>query len=289
MKTTVLLVIAFLSMTGLRASGGDDPKPFDLTTLLGETFQRCRIIKVTPEAITISHDSGVSKIPFENLSDEWKKRFHYSPEKADAFQKEEAVRRAIAEEKRRQARKDYERLQTRQLAERAAAESSWLQKLEEAIVQQQVETATAAAFATPTQPGLAVPRPGDPTPYFRAGLLTSRTSTAGATLPSAAEVLIPATTPIGQVYTPGATPSQAYIINQGAVYTPGDGSLYYLNGGYINPGYVSPGYVTPPLRPFAPTIVCPPATVRPGPAFVPILPGGGISVRPGAGAFRPVR
>lgn len=298
MKITVLLVLAVLSMTGLSASSGDDQKPFGLTTLLGETFQHCRIIKVTPEAITVSHDSGVSKIPFEHLSDEWKKRFHYSPEKADAFQKEEAVRRAIAEEKRRQARREYETLRTKQLGERRAAVSPWIEKLAETIARQQVEAATAAAFATPTLPGLLIPRPGDPTPYSRAGLLTSRTSTPGSTLPSAAEVLIPATTPIGPVYTPDATPSQSYIINQGVLFTPGDGSIDYFNPGYIspgyfipgyvNPGYVSPGYVVPPVRPFRPTTVCPPAVVRPGPAFSPVRPGV-TPLRPGSGGFRPVR
>lgn len=292
MKTAVLLALIFVGMTGLPASGGDNQKPFELTTLLGETFHGCRIIKATPESITVSHESGVSRIPFENLNDEWKNRFHYSPEKASAFQKEEAARRSLAEEKRRQAQKDLEKANSRQMAERVAAEGRWLLKLQEAIVQQQVEAATAAAFAAPTQPGLRVPAPGDPTPYFRAGLLASRSPTAGgAALQSAADVLIPATTPIGQVYTPEGTPSQRYIINQGTLFTPGDGTIYYGTSGYYGGYYgtpgcaIPPGTVYPPATLHPPTIVCPPSTFRP----FPLLPGGGVTIRPGSGGFRPVR
>lgn len=291
MKTTVLLVLMMMSATGLRSLGGDDQKPFDLTTLLGETFERCRIIKVTPDAITVTHDRGVSKIPFENLDDGWKKRFHYSQEKAGAFRKEEEARRVLADEIRRQARKDRDTTQARQKAEQAAAQNRWLDKLQEAIVQQQVEVATAAAFSAPTQPGLRVLPPGDPSPYFRAGLLASKSSAGGTALPSAADVLIPAATPIGQVYTPEAAATQRYIINQGTIFTPGDGTIYYGYPGYHhyyygNPGYyINPGYVAPPATIHPPVPLYPPTTVRPFPAS----PGVGAPIRPGSGTFRPLR
>ncbi len=284
MKTTVWLVFILLSSTVLRALNGDNQKPFDLTTLLGETFQHCRIIKATPEGITVLHDGGVSKIPFENLNDDWKKLFNYSPDKSSAFQKEEAARRTLAEEKQRQAQKEYEQLQTKQLSAVATAENRRLQKLEEAIAKQQVEAAAAAAMAVVSQPGLMIPLPGDPTPYFNTGVMTSRTSTVGSahpTVQSTMEVHVPATTPITQIYTPGGASGQRYIINQGAVFTPGDGTIYYVNPGYMNPGYITPGYTNQPI------FICPPTTIRPSipvrPA--PVIRNSSTNIRVGSGVI----
>src|SRR5438046_975889 len=101
MKFSLLLALISLSATALRAVDGEDQKPFELTTLLGETFHACRIIKATPEAITVAHDKGVTKVPFDNLRDEWKVLFHYTPAKAREFLKEEQQRLAAAEVKRR--------------------------------------------------------------------------------------------------------------------------------------------------------------------------------------------
>ncbi len=251
MKTSVLLVFILLCSTDLRAAEGDNQKPFDLTTLVGETFQNCRIIKTTPEGITVLHDRGVTRISFENLNDHWKKLFDYSPEKSKAFQKVEAARLALAEEKRRQ---------SNQPVAPATAESQRLMKLEEAIAHQQVEAAAATAIATVSLPGLMIPLPVDPTPYFDAGFMTPRASkvrNAVANVQSTTEVLVPATTPITQIYTPGITGGQRYIINQGTVFTPGDGTLYYINPGYTNSGYFTPVYTNPPI------IICPPQHVRP--------------------------
>jgi hypothetical protein len=279
MKTTVLLVLFLSTAAGLRVLGSEDKPSFDLTTLRGESFQHCRIIKATPEGITIAHDNGVSKISFENLNDEWKKLFHYSSEKASAFQKEEAARLASAEEKRLQARKEHEKSEAQRRGEASAVEQRRLQQLEEAIAFQQVGTAAAAAAS---QPGLLIPLAGDPTFYLVAGATTSRTSMvgrAGSTVQSFTEVAIPATTPIGQVYTPGATRSQRYIINQGAVFTTGDGTLYDISPGYVSPGYFTPGYYNPPV------ILCPPVTTRPGSPASPVPhatpPGATIRVGPG--------
>ncbi|MCE9520561.1 MAG: trichohyalin-plectin-homology domain domain-containing protein [Verrucomicrobia bacterium] len=260
MKTTQLLVFILLSTTNLCAADGDNQKPFDLTTLLGQTYQHCRIIKATPEAITISHDTGVAKIPFENLNDDWKTRFNYSPEKAQAFQKAEAARLTQAEEMRRELQKEKEKQLTKQISDAAAAENRRWQKLEEALAWQFVDAAAATAVAAVAQPGLMLPQPGDPAPYFDAGLIASRSPvvrSAVPAVPASTEALVPATTPITQIYTPSNNGGQRYIINQGSVFTPGDGSLYYVNPGYPYPGYITPVYTNPPI------IICPPQHVRP--------------------------
>src|SRR5205814_2481547 len=134
------------------AAGGDEQRPFDLTTALGETFHNCRIIKALPDGITVAHDTGVTKIPFENLSEDWSIQFHYSPEKARAFQADEAERRAAAEAKRRLAQTDFEKYQSKRMDQLAAAEKAaakaaekrWL-RLQEEFAQQQAEAAAAAA------------------------------------------------------------------------------------------------------------------------------------------------
>ena len=96
-------------------------------------------------------------------------------------------------------------------------------------------------------PGTLLPLPGESVPVIAGGTVATGISPGGATT----QVLVPPTTPITQVYTPAVTGGQRYIINQGAVFTPGDGTIYYINPGYS--GYV-PGYVYPPP-------VCPPGAV----------------------------
>ena len=53
------------------------------------------------------------------------------------------------------------------------------------------------------------------------------------------EIGVPVMPPITGIYTPGVNSSgQRVIVNQGTVFTPGDGSVYYVNpygGGYVNP------------------------------------------------------
>jgi hypothetical protein len=255
MKSKLLMAAAILLAAVLPAADFDGKKPFRLTTLLGETFENCRILKVTPDGISVAHDVGVSKIPFTNLSDEWKALFHYDPEKAREFREEEERKRAAANAKLREVQREYEKVQTKQMAELALAESKRA-ALAEKIAKQQAEDLRAASG---TAPGGLVPLPGDVSPAVGMSI--------GAGVPTitpGSPVIIPQTTPLGQPYTPGVTGGQRYIINQGAIFTPGDGSLYYINpyvGGYPYGYGYGYGYGNQPV------IVCPPATttIKPTP------------------------
>ena len=107
-------------------------------------------------------------------------------------------------------------------------------------------------------------------------LAEARLPTGGATTAqSATEVLVPPTAPLSQVYTPGVNTSQRYIIHEGTMFTPGDGSIYYINPGYS--GFV-PGYVYPPP-------VCTPGVItnRPMPrsGFNATIQSGSTSIRIG--------
>lgn len=220
MKALFQLLLVIWGVTVLRAAEPVIQKPIELTTLLGETYHNARIIKATPDAITVVHDAGVSKVSFESLSDEWKKMFHYDADKAREFQKQEEIKRQVAEENRKNVQKEYEDKTNKQMAELALRERQRME-FEAKLARQQAESA-------PKTSGL-----------------TSTT-----------EVVVPLTTPITQVYTPGYTRGQGVqstIINEGTIFTPGDGRLYYINPGYINPGYSGPVYYTPPYTiPYCP-------------------------------------
>ena len=245
MKAAVLLLVLLCQAIVLRAAI-EEEAPFDLKTLIGQTYHGCRIIKVTPEAITVSHDSGVAKIAFDVLNDEWRTRFHYDPVRADAFQKEEAARRALAEEQRREMLKRT----VRTLAAKSAVERNPV-TIVDGIAEQQAEAAAAAVAAVLCQPGVLVVMPGDPMPLLAANITVPRSSpiatssTTGPPVSSYSEVVIPPITPLSQIYTPGVSTSQHYIINDGSVFTAGDGTLYNTypyNPYYVNPGYIAPVY-----------------------------------------------
>src|ERR1700755_779728 len=99
MKGALLAMLIFLSTTSLRAG---ERTPFELTNLLGETYHNCRILKVTPAALTVAYDNGVAKVPFDLLGDAWRDLYHYDPEKARNFMDREEEKRKQAEEKQKE-------------------------------------------------------------------------------------------------------------------------------------------------------------------------------------------
>jgi hypothetical protein len=230
MKSHLLIALIGLAVCGLRAADADEPKPFTIQTILGETFRNCHVIKVTPAALTLAHDYGVTKIPFNLLADEWKKLFHYDPDKAREFEKQEARQRQLAEEKSKALNRERERrenkhmaqleeLEKQQLAEQARREKEW----QEAVARQ-----ATAANAGPVPP--LAPYPGDPK---QQGVVTTT------------EVVVPPVTPIGTPYTPGVGRSQTYVYPNSAGYyvVPGNGGIF------ITPGQGYPNNYCPPNNP----------------------------------------
>jgi hypothetical protein len=263
MKASLPLAFLFILSAFLRADEPKEQKPFDVTTLLGETYHHCRIIKVTPEAITLAHETGVSKVSFELLGDEWRTRYHYDPDKARVFVKEEDEKRRRAEAERKRLQKDYEEFETGKMAQLALEESKRAQS-EANLAKQQADAATALQAKPVNQIPTLMPLPGDINPP----LMTVTPVT------TATEVVIPPSSPLSQIYTPGLNNGQRFIINQGTVFTPGDGALYY-----INPGYV-PGYANPPI------MVNPPTTIKPQPSIPPVLRSGGTILKDGVKVTR---
>jgi hypothetical protein len=188
MKTVLMLTLALSAMllTGAQAAPEEEAgKPFQLTTLTGDKYKNCRILKVTPEAMTVMHDAGVSKISFEILSDEWRTKFRYDPAKAEEFAKVEEQRAKEAAEKREVAMKKQQLREEEQMDILMARERQRLA----------AEKAT-AELGPPLAPA---PLPGDATPQL---------GTTGTSQP--VEEVVPSLSPITQVYTPGAGTYRTY-------------------------------------------------------------------------------
>jgi len=71
-KTTLMVLLIAISSTQGASAAID--QPFQLKTKQGETYRDCRILKVTPESITVMHESGVAKVRFDKLDAEWKEK-----------------------------------------------------------------------------------------------------------------------------------------------------------------------------------------------------------------------
>lgn len=199
-------MLIFLSATSLRAG---ERTPFELTTLLGETYHNCRILKVTPAALTVAYDSGVAKVPFDLLGDAWRDLYHYDPEKARNFMDREEEKRKQAEAKQKEHMRAVEEQRNQTMALLVKADKQ-REAMEAKLAKDQAE---AAAKAAATPPSLA-PYPGDPA--------------------------VPQNPPITNIYTPNQPVT-------GGGYPPAyDAGSGYSGGGYPYGGYV-PGYVYPPV------------------------------------------
>ena len=68
----------------------------NITTLSGETYKRCKILRVEPDGLSILHSKGVTKLDFQDLPDGIRLNYRYDPIKANAYQRDIERRRAFA-------------------------------------------------------------------------------------------------------------------------------------------------------------------------------------------------
>jgi len=59
----------------------------DITTRDGKTYKRAKVTGVYPDGLSITHSTGVTKVPFENLPDAIQKEYNYDPAKVAASRK----------------------------------------------------------------------------------------------------------------------------------------------------------------------------------------------------------
>lgn len=228
MKTTLLAILCGVLVTSAAAVDPADVtrQPFKLTINSGDTYYNCRVVKVAPDTVTIMHEQGVTKIGLELLSPDLQKQFNYDPIKAREYARAEQEKREQEMARVRSLKEKRDREEQALMAGLMAAEKKQL--LDEAERQRAGLEASQTA-AAPNQP--LAPMPGDPTP-----MLGSATPTAPI---MQTEVLVPATTPISQIYTPGTTQSQRYLFRDYGYYYPWYTSYGY---GYTYPYYSSGGH-----------------------------------------------
>lgn len=181
----VLVMLMTASVAAAQAAEPEDPeagKPFVLTTLGGETYKNCRIMKVTPAAVTVMHEGGIAKIPFELLDETWRKKFHFDPARAQAFNETQTEQNKKAEEARLAAVK-----------QRREEELRYMEQLQALEKRQRAEEEATTLLGPPLAPA---PLPGDPTPQLGTEIYV--------------EEAVPAMAPLGQVYTPGAGTYRMY-------------------------------------------------------------------------------
>jgi len=243
MKPILVLGVITSLMTILCAV--DTSKPFDLTTILGEKFKNCRIMKATPEGLTVVHDKGVVRLSFALLSEEWKQQFNYDPAVAREFAQAEEEKRKAAEAVRAEMKRKRDLSEEAQLAELAAAERRRLEADASAVKEYQDSIKSANTPPPPLAP--LAPLPGDATPGLNAAIASPGAVASQPIMQT--EVVVPTVSPVGDPYTPSRIRSQTYIM-------PGS----YYGGypfGYYQPIFSSPGYSCP-ITP------CPTSSIIPG-------------------------
>ena len=51
----------------------------DITSLAGKTFLHCKLLKIEPDGVTFSHQVGITKVLFTDMTPDDQKRFGYDP------------------------------------------------------------------------------------------------------------------------------------------------------------------------------------------------------------------
>lgn len=62
-----------------------------ITTTSGVIYSDCIIMRVEPDGISVSYSKGIIKIPFPDLSESYRNKFGYDPEKAKVYQEQKVI------------------------------------------------------------------------------------------------------------------------------------------------------------------------------------------------------
>jgi hypothetical protein len=111
----------------------------DITTRDGKIYKHAKVTGVYPDGLSITHSTGVIKVPFESLPDAIQKEYNYDPVKAAASRKaaDDAAKGAAAQAAAAQREREQFALRAKQDAIRRQAE----------VRRQHEETSAAADFS----------------------------------------------------------------------------------------------------------------------------------------------
>jgi hypothetical protein len=116
MRVPVQLLLAVLAVTTAFS--------LDITTRDGKTYKHAKVTAIYPDGLSITHSTGVSKVPFDNLPDTIQKEYNYDPAKAAASSRaaEEAKKAEAAQAAAAQRERERIALQAAQAAQARQAE-----------------------------------------------------------------------------------------------------------------------------------------------------------------------
>ena len=100
---TVLSAAVAIPSFGFAADGDVGDEMDQLKTTRGREYQKCRVLKVDPDGLTVTHNQGIAKISFTELDKSVQEKYGYEKEKADKFYKEheDAAKKRREEAKKR--------------------------------------------------------------------------------------------------------------------------------------------------------------------------------------------
>ena len=81
---------------------GAAPKGMEIVTTSGTKYENVTVTLVEPDGLSISHDAGLVKVPFTDLSEELRAKYNFDPQKAAQFAaaaQETAKQKAAAQQK----------------------------------------------------------------------------------------------------------------------------------------------------------------------------------------------
>jgi hypothetical protein len=110
-----LVLILFL---GLAVTAGAEPAPgpLDLVAEDGMVYRNAQVRRIEPDGLTVSHDGGLTKIPFSRLSDELRRTYEYDPDEAERYRRTRLLEDQKAERDRQALRERLKAERTQQMA-----------------------------------------------------------------------------------------------------------------------------------------------------------------------------
>lgn len=133
-----------------------------ITTLRGRSYHECRISQVHPDGVSFFHAKGAAKVLFSDLPEPLRKKFGHNPERAEAFQREQATRQFMERERQERMRQEMAERQLLDMEARLLMleRMALLQEQRLLVQQRQMAQAMIPAVAAP------IPFVGFPADYY---------------------------------------------------------------------------------------------------------------------------
>lgn len=145
MKACLLILLPLAAVVAVSPLTAAPAAVSEISTLTGKTYRDCHIVNVHPDGVSFRHANGAAKVLFTDLSQEWRSKLGYDPEKAAAYQLEQEQLRLKQAELRRQ----QDKAQTEALLMAQQIELARLRGIE---VQARAELEAAAKAPAPYPP-----------------------------------------------------------------------------------------------------------------------------------------